>query len=174
MTDTLLVYTADCRLNLFQLRDAECSALQPTSATPALLNQTQEIDISTLGLHPACLVAAGLTTLSTEPQRPGSLQSGPLYQRQNILLNVCGRVLYSSCFFCFIFFYSVIIVHFCAPHKIGNQVLFIQRERGANGEEGQYAVPTVLASCVEVVWVPNPSCSASSQSKPHLTQVIND
>jgi len=65
---------------------------------------------------------------------------------ENILLNVCGRV------------------------------LLIQRENsaaeagGGGGEWPAYAAPTVLASSVEILWVPHPG-SACAQ-KPHLTQAL--
>lgn len=76
MDDSLLVYTSDCHISLFEL--------ESTSANQQTITRSQEIDVSTLGLHPACLVAATLTSLSNEPHRMG---------RENILLNVCGRVL---------------------------------------------------------------------------------
>ena len=73
MRDHLLVYTADCRINLFDLEQRDTPLASGTVpgllAIPAALNKTQEIDVSSLGLHPACLVAATLTTLSTEPYR---------------------------------------------------------------------------------------------------------
>jgi hypothetical protein len=73
MRDHLLVYTADCRINLFDLEQRDTPLASGTVpgllAIPAVLNKTQEIDVSSLGLHPACLVAATLTTLSTEPYR---------------------------------------------------------------------------------------------------------
>jgi hypothetical protein len=76
MDDSLLVYTLDCHISLFEM--------ESTSANQQTITRSQEIDVSTLGLHPACLVAATLTSLSNEPHRMG---------RENILLNVCGRVL---------------------------------------------------------------------------------
>lgn len=76
MRDSLLVYTSDCHISLFRLEQRD-SLL---SANPALLHRTQEIDVSTLGLHPACLVAATLTSLSTEPHR--------LHTRHDLMDNV--------------------------------------------------------------------------------------
>lgn len=95
MGDSLLVYTSDCHITLFELETtaslperptrSSSSSLPMVNVTAAQLTRTQEIDVSTLGLHPACLVAASLTSLShNEPHRAG---------RENILLNVCGRVL---------------------------------------------------------------------------------
>lgn len=132
MRDTLLVYTSDCHISLFEAEVSGSGQLQ--------LSRTQEIDVSTLGLHPACLVAATLTSLShaTEPQ-----QSHGSSCQQNILLNVCGRV------------------------------LLIQRSEGPDeSDEGSayYSAPTVLASSVEILWVPNPD--RLCPRKPHLTQAL--
>lgn len=132
MGDTLLVYTSDCHISLYEIEAVGSGQPQ--------LTRTQEIDISTLGLHPACLVAATLTSLShaSEP-----LQSHMPPRPQNILLNVCGRV------------------------------LLIQRNEGSeDNDEGSayYAAPTVLASSVEILWVPNPD--GLCLHKPHLTQAL--
>ena len=132
MGDTLMVYTSDCHITLFEI--------ETTGSGQPQLTRAQEIDVSTLGLHPACLVAATLTSLShaTEPQHPHRPS-----RQQNILLNVCGRV------------------------------LLIQRNEGSDdSDEGSayYAAPTVLASSVEILWVPNPD--GMCPSKPHLTQAL--
>ena len=71
MRDNLLVYTSDCHISLFRLEQRE-SFNGPAAAS---LERTQEIDVSTLGLHPACLVAATLTSLSTEPHRVQAQES---------------------------------------------------------------------------------------------------
>lgn len=131
MGQTLLVYTSDCHISLFEI--------ESTSNGQTQLIRAQEIDVSTLGLHPACLVAATLTSLShaTEPQ-----QHRPSRQ-QNILLNVCGRV------------------------------LLIQRNDSSDEDDegtAYYAAPTVLASSVEILWVPNPD--GVCPRKPHLTQAL--
>lgn len=134
MGGTLLVYTSDCHITLFDL--------EASSNGSILINRMQEVDVSTLRLHPACIVAATLTSLSHATELEMHTR------QQNILLNVCGRV------------------------------LLIQRNDGSSsgsGDESEestpyYAAPTVLASSVEMLWVPNPG--EVSALKPHLTQAL--
>ena len=99
MRDVLLVYTSDCHISLFKLEQRDSL----NGSTPALLDKTQEIDVSTLGLHPACLVAATLTSLSTEPHRVQTQQS----MEQVIIINV-STWNFSVFFFYFLTLYIVI------------------------------------------------------------------
>ena len=165
MGDSLLVYTSDCHITLFELESPEPPASaasagqqQPT-VLPGIMNRTQEIDVSTLGLHPACLVAAALTSLSYN--EPGCRTAG----RENILLNVCGRVLLIQ----------------RSDGEDGNFKLIINVDLkftlvfSIHLESGAacWSAPTVLASSVEILWVPNPSNGPSiSPRKPHLTQAL--
>ncbi len=50
--------------------------------------------------------------------------------------------------------------------------LIIACSRHLEGGAACYAAPTVLASSVEILWVPNPSGPTALPRKPHLTQAL--
>nr|CAD7459159.1 unnamed protein product [Timema tahoe] len=107
------------------------------------VTELQSVDISALCVHPACVVSVMLTALRTETGRHASKEV------ESIMLNVSGKL------------------------------LMVQREqhRPINHHEENYddeyqsytcSPPTVLASCVENVWVPR----KSRREKPHLTEAL--
>ncbi|XP_071039562.1 guanine nucleotide exchange factor subunit RIC1 [Parasteatoda tepidariorum] len=114
-----------------------------TSPTSSVLQVTRplELDVSNLVFHPACVISAILTSLCTETVR------WPRKGDESILLNICGRL------------------------------LLLQQDPVAKTSDitnnntqkvPSYGLPTVLASCVENVWV----CSHSSKDTPHLTEAL--
>lgn len=74
--DRLLSFCADSHLTLFQLQ-------KKSSPLPRLqLARILELDVSSLVIHPACVVSATLTSLRTEAGK----------RVDSILMNVCGRL----------------------------------------------------------------------------------
>ncbi|KAL0278915.1 UNVERIFIED_CONTAM: hypothetical protein PYX00_000593 [Menopon gallinae] len=103
------------------------------------MTSLQNIDIGALCVHPACVVSVTLTMLRTESGRHTSRDV------ESIVLNISGRL------------------------------LMVQRElKQANDndsnsyESHSCAQPTVLASCVENVWLPR----KSRRDKLHLTEAL--
>ncbi|KAK6642715.1 hypothetical protein RUM43_004217 [Polyplax serrata] len=103
------------------------------------VNVLQSIDIGALCVHPACVVYITLTLLRTETSRHTSKEA------ESIVLNISGRL------------------------------LMVQRELRPcpENERNMYpshscGTPTVLASCVENVWLPR----RARKEKPHLTEAI--
>ncbi|XP_035209337.1 guanine nucleotide exchange factor subunit RIC1-like isoform X2 [Stegodyphus dumicola] len=114
-----------------------------TSPTSSVLHITRllELDVTNLVFHPACVVSTLLTSLCTETVR------WPRKGDESILINICGRLL------------------------LLQQDPVSRTSDAANNNTQKipsYGLPTVLASCVENVWV----CSHSSKDTPHLTEAL--
>ncbi|GFR17122.1 RAB6A-GEF complex partner protein 1 [Trichonephila clavata] len=114
-----------------------------TSPTSSVLHVTRllELDVSNLVFHPACVVSSLLTSLCTETVR------WPRKGDESILLNICGRLLLLQ----------------QDPVSRTSDIVNNNSQKIPS-----YGLPTVLASCVENVWV----CSHSSKETPHLTEAL--
>ncbi|XP_063238684.1 guanine nucleotide exchange factor subunit Rich [Bacillus rossius redtenbacheri] len=113
-------------------------ALVPRDGRPPEVSRLQSVDISALCVHPACVVSVTLTALRTESSRHSAREA------ESIMLNISGRLL-------------------VVPRE--------QAPRQGDGDDFQSytcAPPTVLASCVENVWLPR----RSRRDKPHLTEAL--
>ncbi|XP_026289117.1 guanine nucleotide exchange factor subunit Rich isoform X1 [Frankliniella occidentalis] len=140
LQDRLVTFCSDARVTIYALALKDNISSGPSVEVTAL----QMIDISALCVHPACVVSLALTPLRTESGRSHSQQNSQ--QMESIVMNVSGRL------------------------------LMVQREHGGrvdpqiphSSELFQCTPPTVLASCVEHVWVPN----RSVPEKPHLTEAL--
>ena len=53
---------------------------------------------------------------------------------------------------------------------IQREATHVQSDTSEGDYQSSYAAPTVLASCVEILWVPNPG--SGCPRKPHLTQAL--
>ncbi|CAL1266198.1 unnamed protein product [Larinioides sclopetarius] len=114
-----------------------------TSPTSSVLHISRilELDVSNLVFHPACVVSSLLTSLCTETVR------WPRKGDESILLNICGRLLLLQ----------------QDPVSRTSDIVNNNSQKIPS-----YGLPTVLASCVENVWV----CSHSSKDTPHLTEAL--
>ncbi|XP_037067862.1 LOW QUALITY PROTEIN: guanine nucleotide exchange factor subunit Rich-like [Pollicipes pollicipes] len=119
--DTLIAYSADSHISLYHIQE---SSADPTVAE---VRRIQDIDISALTAHPACVVSVSMSTLRMEPSRHRS----PI--AQSILVNICGRLLMLQ----------------RDPEEAGRPV-----EAAAKMFGSSVLTPTVLASMVESVWCP--------------------
>ncbi|XP_069159265.1 guanine nucleotide exchange factor subunit Rich isoform X3 [Procambarus clarkii] len=138
--DQLIVLTADCHITVYNLQPLETNS----GGGNVTVSRVQEVDISGLTVHPACVVSVLLTSLRTESWRVHSNQQTPL-PAQSIIINISGKVLMIQ-----------------RDHRSdgGN----------TNGKLFQCAqmTPIVLASSCEALW-----CSSSAVShKPHLSHAL--
>ncbi|XP_043236025.1 guanine nucleotide exchange factor subunit Rich-like [Amphibalanus amphitrite] len=120
--DTLIAYSADSHITLYHIK--ESSASEPAAAEVSLI---QNIDISALTAHPACVVSVSMSTLRMEPSRRRS----PI--PQSVLVNICGRLLMLQ----------------RDPDEAGQPV-----QADNKMFTSSVLTPTVLASMVESVWCP--------------------
>lgn len=139
LQDRLVTFCSDARVSIYAL------SLKDNFSSGSSVDVTalQMIDISALCVHPACVVSLALTPLRTESGRSLTQQNNQ--QMESIVMNVSGRL------------------------------LMVQREHGRIDPRTPHSdqlfhctPPTVLASCVEHVWVPNRSVI----EKPHLTEAL--
>ncbi|XP_069939686.1 guanine nucleotide exchange factor subunit Rich isoform X2 [Cherax quadricarinatus] len=171
--DQLIVLTADCHITVYNLQALETNSgksgfskrqsggsklsrkkvkqnkreenlLFPCGGGNVMVSRVQEVDISGLTVHPACVVSVLLTSLRTESWRLHSNQQTPI-PAQSIIINISGKVLMIQ-----------------RDHRSdgGN----------TNGKLFQCAqmTPIVLASSCEALW-----CSSSAVShKPHLSHAL--
>ncbi|XP_042224656.1 guanine nucleotide exchange factor subunit Rich-like isoform X2 [Homarus americanus] len=138
--DQLIVLTADCHITVYNLQPTETNS----GGGNVLVSRVQEVDISGLTVHPACVVSVLLTSLRTESWRVHNNQQTPL-PAQSVIINISGKVLMIQ-----------------RDHRSdgGN----------TNGKLFQCAqmTPIVLASSCEALW-----CSSSAVShKPHLSHAL--
>lgn len=139
LKDHLVTFCSDARVTIYALAVKD----NVNSGSSVEVTALQMIDISALCVHPACVVSMALTPLRTESGRNHAHNQ---QQMESIVMNVSGRL------------------------------LMVQREHGGridaqsphSDQLFQCTPPTVLASCVEHVWVPN----RSVQEKPHLTEAL--
>lgn len=76
--DRVLVFCADCRITIYDVSEFDGSVK---------VSRLRTIDMSGLGVHPACFVAITLFSLRTETSK------SPLDRKDNFVINVSGRVL---------------------------------------------------------------------------------
>ncbi|XP_071528782.1 guanine nucleotide exchange factor subunit Rich isoform X3 [Panulirus ornatus] len=138
--DQLIVLTADCHITVYNLQPSETNS----GGSSVMVSRVQEVDISGLTVHPACVVSVLLTSLRTESWRIHNTQHTSL-PAQSVIINISGKVL---------------------------MIQRDQRSDGenSNGKLFQCAqmTPIVLASSCEALW-----CSSSAVShKPHLSHAL--
>lgn len=137
--DQLIVLTADCHITVYNLH-------LPDSSTGGLVTVTrvQEVDISGLTVHPACVVSILLTSLRTESWH-GNPNGHTLLPAQSVIINISGKVL-------------MIQRDQHADTENPNGKLF----------QCAQMTPIVLAGSCEVLW-----CSSVALShKPHLSHAL--
>ncbi|XP_042872511.1 guanine nucleotide exchange factor subunit Rich-like isoform X2 [Penaeus japonicus] len=171
--DQLIVLTADCHITVYNLQPSDTnsgqyrvskrksrgsrvskkkskqkgiseSLLFPRGGGNVIVSRVQEVDISGLTVHPACVVSILLTSLRTESWRVSNNQHNPL-PAQSVIINISGKVL---------------------------MIQRDQQADGAgsNGKLFHCAqmTPIVLASSCEALWCS--SCAVSH--KPHLSHAL--
>ncbi|CAG0903926.1 unnamed protein product, partial [Darwinula stevensoni] len=138
--DTLAVYGADNLMRIFGISSSDSGVH---------LEQYQSLNLAPLVFHPACVVSMALTSIRTDMSRhhsSGSSNSGPGSSRvEGIILNISGRLM-------------------LLPVELGSP------DPDDYDDFGRVTagLPTVLASCVENVWLPG----WKSGVKPHLTESL--
>ncbi|XP_076060554.1 guanine nucleotide exchange factor subunit Rich isoform X2 [Oratosquilla oratoria] len=110
--------------------------------TSVTVTKVQEVDISGLTVHPACVVSIALTNLRTESSRMHTHSDA-----QSVIINISGKVLMIQK-----------DQRVDSDHENGNGKLFHSAQM----------TPIVLASCCEILWVSHQGI----YHKPHLTHAL--
>ncbi|XP_066965067.1 guanine nucleotide exchange factor subunit Rich isoform X3 [Macrobrachium rosenbergii] len=137
--DQLIVLTADCHITVYNLQPKEANSGGPN----VVVSRIQEVDISGLTVHPACVVSVLLTSLRTESWRVHNTQTPA--PAQSVIINISGKVL-------------MIQRDQRADSENSNGKLF----------QSAQMTPIVLASSCEALWCS--SCAVSH--KPHLSHAL--
>ena len=144
----LTVLTADCHITVYKLSKDDKSERGLVSVT-----RIQQVDISALAVHPACVVSIALTCLRTESPtlRPNSVirvEDEPPPSAESLIFNISGKV------------------------------LMIQRDKHPDNDaninptklfSSTQMTPIVLASCCECLWV---ASSSRFSTTPHLSHAL--
>lgn len=140
--DQLIVLTADCHITVYNL---QLSQTKSGGTSSVVVSRVQEVDISGLTVHPACVVSVLLTSLRTESWQANSGHHSPL-PAQSVIINISGKVL---------------MIQRDQQQPIGSPT---------NGKlfHSAQMTPIVLASSCEALWCS--SCTVSH--KPHLSHAL--
>ncbi|KAL7631863.1 UNVERIFIED_CONTAM: hypothetical protein RMT77_017834 [Armadillidium vulgare] len=145
--DQMIVLTSDCRITVYNLSEHSTSA--KANSHTVSVSRIQEVDISGLTVHPACVISVGLTSLRTESWR--SHCNHPVRPpAQSIIFNISGKVLMIQ--------RDHSIDPSASSESVKDQKLF----------QSAQMTPIVLASCCEALW-----CATRTVShKPHLSHAL--
>ncbi|XP_045104693.1 guanine nucleotide exchange factor subunit Rich-like isoform X1 [Portunus trituberculatus] len=141
--DQLIVLTADCHITVYNLQLPQTDS--GGSPGSVVVSRVQEVDISGLTVHPACVVSVLLTSLRTESWQANSGQHS-LLPAQSVIINISGKVL---------------MIQRDQQQPLGSP---------NNGKlfHSAQMTPIVLASGCEALWCS--SCAVSH--KPHLSHAL--
>ncbi|RXG70887.1 RAB6A-GEF complex partner protein 1 [Armadillidium vulgare] len=186
--DQMIVLTSDCRITVYNLSEHSTSA--KANSHTVSVSRIQEVDISGLTVHPACVISVGLTSLRTESWR--SHCNHPVRPpAQSIIFNISGKVLMiqrdhsidpsassesvkdqklvgflvlSTVLYLFIIFIIVFSSWFLDKDISFEYLIVIITFQFQSAQ----MTPIVLASCCEALW-----CATRTVShKPHLSHAL--